>query len=56
MKKVTVILLVVLLAATAIFAQGQTETGDSSYPLKKITFICPSAAGGAMDSNTRICE
>lgn len=53
MKKVITILLVVLLAATALFAQGQAENSASSYPLKKVTFICPSAAGGAMDSNTR---
>jgi tripartite-type tricarboxylate transporter receptor subunit TctC len=46
-------LLMVALSLSA-FANGTQESADAAgYPVKKLTFICPSDAGGAMDSNTR---
>lgn len=32
--------------------EGQAE-GQGGYPAAKVTFLCPSEAGGAMDTNTR---
>ena len=56
MKKLLVVCLVLAMLATSLFAQGSQEAAEGAsagYPHKKITFICPSAAGGAMDNNTR---
>lgn len=55
-KKLAIACLAMALSAP-LFAQGGQEASASSaagYPVKKVTFICPSAAGGAMDSNIRL--
>ena len=37
--------------AAAVSSAAGEEKG--SYPVPKLTFLCPSDAGGAMDNNTR---
>ncbi len=55
MRKMVIATLALALSMP-LFAQGgaEAQNSGSGYPLKKITFICPSGAGGAMDSNTRL--
>lgn len=50
MRKALVLALVVLLASSAIFANGQAEgRGGSDYPTKEITLIIPWNPGGTND-------
>jgi tripartite-type tricarboxylate transporter receptor subunit TctC len=57
-KRLFVMGLLIAMLSISVFANGTSESGTATggadeYPVKKVTFICPSAAGGAMDSNTR---
>ncbi|MCL1818008.1 MAG: tripartite tricarboxylate transporter substrate binding protein [Spirochaetaceae bacterium] len=50
MKKLTMILVCLLLAAGLVFAGGKSEGG---YPTKSIAMLCPWAAGGGTDAILR---
>ncbi len=51
MKKTLTLLLALLVTATLLLSSA--ALADEKYPFDPLTFICPSAAGGAMDNNTR---
>lgn len=38
---------------SAVATNTETQAGQTLYPVSKLTFLCPSDAGGAMDNNTR---
>ena len=53
-KRIVLIGLLIALCLTALTAGGAGESAsDNGYPVRRLTFICPSDAGGAMDTDTR---
>ncbi|MEA4865476.1 MAG: tripartite tricarboxylate transporter substrate binding protein [Sphaerochaeta sp.] len=55
MKRISLVLMILILASTMIFAQGATEQTSASakYPGGDISFIIPNSAGGGNDLTTR---
>ncbi|MDR1625404.1 MAG: tripartite tricarboxylate transporter substrate binding protein [Spirochaetia bacterium] len=52
MKRLSIVLLCLLLVSGALFATGGSES-TAKYPTKNITMICPWAAGGGTDAILR---
>lgn len=54
MKKFSIVLLILVLAGSVLFAEGQKETGAAAWPTGTVQIVVPAKAGGSTDVMARI--
>lgn len=53
-RRICLVVLLICLLVTSLFAQGTAESNPAAYPAKKVSFIIPYSAGGGTDTLMRL--
>jgi tripartite-type tricarboxylate transporter receptor subunit TctC len=52
MKKITIVFVVLVFLTGSIFAQGEAETKEATYPSADIQFVVPFPVGGSLNKTS----